>query len=71
MGDRRRQRLTQARDDATFRSLVDLLQFRAAHGPDDVAYVYLTDGESQEVSLTYGELALGLTAAGELDGGAV
>jgi amino acid adenylation domain-containing protein len=37
-------------------TLVDLLRWRALTQPDKAAYTFLTDGESEEVTLTYGEL---------------
>jgi 8-amino-7-oxononanoate synthase len=37
-------------------NLVDLVQHRAAHSPHDRAFIYLVDGETEEVQLTYQEL---------------
>src|SRR5262245_46539869 len=37
-------------------TLVDLLRWRAADQPDQDAYSFLVDGETQEVRITYGEL---------------
>jgi acyl-CoA synthetase (AMP-forming)/AMP-acid ligase II len=37
-------------------SLVDLVRFRAQASPDTLAYVYLKDGSSDAISLTYAEL---------------
>ena len=37
-------------------SLVELLRHRATHQRDELAYVFLADGESDEISLTYGQL---------------
>jgi natural product biosynthesis luciferase-like monooxygenase protein len=37
-------------------TLVELLRWRAQHEPHRVAYTFLTDGETQAVQLTYGEL---------------
>ncbi|MBI1924463.1 hypothetical protein HYR99_09445 [Candidatus Poribacteria bacterium] len=37
-------------------TLVDLLRFRALHQPDQRAYTFLVDGETEEVHLTYREL---------------
>ena len=37
-------------------TLVELLRWRATHQPDKVGYVFLADGESHELSLTYREL---------------
>ena len=37
-------------------TLCDLLLRRAGEQPDRVAYVYLGEGEGEEISLTYGEL---------------
>lgn len=37
-------------------TLVELLRWRASHQPDETVYTFLTDGESEEVHLTYGEL---------------
>ena len=40
-------------------NLVDLLRHRAHYQPDDVAFTFLVDGESQELHLTYRELERG------------
>jgi acyl-CoA synthetase (AMP-forming)/AMP-acid ligase II len=45
--------MTQADSTAEFLTLVDLLRFRAASQPDRRAYTFLTDGETEEVHLTY------------------
>jgi acyl transferase domain-containing protein/acyl-CoA synthetase (AMP-forming)/AMP-acid ligase II/acyl carrier protein len=37
-------------------TLVHLLRFRAIHQSERTAYTFLTDGESEEVNITYGEL---------------
>ncbi len=37
-------------------TLVDLLRQRALYQPDQLAYTFLLDGESEEISLTYREL---------------
>ena len=37
-------------------TLVDILRYRAAHQSEQIAYTFLVDGESQEVSLTYQQL---------------
>jgi 8-amino-7-oxononanoate synthase len=37
-------------------NLVDLLRHRAAHQPNDTAFHYLVDGESEEIAWTYAEL---------------
>ena len=37
-------------------NLVDLVQHRAAHQAQDRAFIYLVDGETEEVQLTYHEL---------------
>src|ERR1700720_176292 len=37
-------------------TLVDLLRWRALTLPSKTAYTFLTDGESNEVTLTYGEI---------------
>src|SRR6266478_7067193 len=37
-------------------TLVELLQARAADAPERVAFTWLTDGESHENSLTFGQL---------------
>ena len=39
-----------------FSNLVELLQHRAKFQADKTAYIFLVDGETQEVQLTYGEL---------------
>ena len=39
-------------------TLSDLLRLRALHQPDRRAYTFLSDGETKEVHLTYGELDL-------------
>ncbi|MBI4410450.1 MAG: fatty acyl-AMP ligase [Gemmatimonadetes bacterium] len=41
---------------AAFRSLVDLLRFRAGVEPHARAYTFLVNGETEGASLTYGEL---------------
>ena len=37
-------------------NLVEILQFRASKQPDQVVYTFLVDGETTEISLTYGQL---------------
>jgi acyl-CoA synthetase (AMP-forming)/AMP-acid ligase II len=37
-------------------TLIDILRYRAIDRPEQIAYKFLLDGESQEVSLTYAEL---------------
>src|ERR1017187_1220755 len=37
-------------------SLVDVLRFRALQQPEKVAFTFLADGETEQSSLTYGEL---------------
>lgn len=37
-------------------TLVDILQWRACHQPDQLAYTFLTDGEVEEGCFTYAEL---------------
>ena len=37
-------------------NLVDLVQHRAAHQARDRAFIYLVDGETEEVVITYKEL---------------
>lgn len=37
-------------------NLVELLQDRALHQPNDTAYIFLTNGENEAISLTYREL---------------
>ncbi|WP_157229351.1 AMP-binding protein [Rivularia sp. PCC 7116] len=37
-------------------TLVDILQYRATHQPDNCAFIFLQDGETQAVNLTYKEL---------------
>lgn len=48
------QRLEKISDD--FSSLVELLRYRAQHQPDQVAYIFLKDGEVESGRLTYQEL---------------
>jgi acyl-CoA synthetase (AMP-forming)/AMP-acid ligase II len=43
-------------------TLIDILRYRAIDRPGQIAYKFLLDGESQEVSLTYAELDLRATA---------
>ncbi|MEL6462182.1 MAG: fatty acyl-AMP ligase, partial [Cyanobacteria bacterium J06621_15] len=40
----------------SFSTIVDLMQYRSNHQPSLKGYTFLTDGESQEISLTYQEL---------------
>jgi acyl transferase domain-containing protein/acyl-CoA synthetase (AMP-forming)/AMP-acid ligase II/acyl carrier protein len=47
-------------------TVVDLLRHRAQQQPDGLAYTFLVDGESDEVSLRYGELARRAQAIGAL-----
>jgi acyl-CoA synthetase (AMP-forming)/AMP-acid ligase II/acyl carrier protein len=37
-------------------TLVDLLRYRAEHQKDKTAYIFLIDGEKEEIKLTYGQL---------------
>ncbi|HEY1349826.1 MAG TPA: amino acid adenylation domain-containing protein [Ktedonobacteraceae bacterium] len=37
-------------------TVVDLLRFRATHQADQLAYLFLPDGETREIRLTYGDL---------------
>ena len=37
-------------------TLIELLRYRMQVQPDDMAYTYLVDGESEKVSITYREL---------------
>jgi 8-amino-7-oxononanoate synthase len=37
-------------------TFVDVLRYRALHQPEQQAYTFLKDGESEEVGITYGEL---------------
>jgi amino acid adenylation domain-containing protein len=39
-------------------TLVDLLQFRATHAADHLAYLFLPEGETREIRLTYADLDL-------------
>ena len=43
-------------DQLRFKTLMDALLYRAEHQPDDLAYLYLEDGESIEIPNTFGEL---------------
>ena len=45
-----------------FASLVNLLRWRAAHQPDQVAFIYLPNGEEEEARITYRELDQGARA---------
>lgn len=45
-----------SKDLSSFSSLIELLQYRAANNSDQIAYIFLPDGETEKVSLTYGEL---------------
>ncbi len=47
-------------------TLVELLRGRALHQPDQRAYTFLVDGETEEVHLTYGELDLQARTIGAL-----
>ncbi|NET35008.1 MAG: AMP-binding protein [Cyanothece sp. SIO1E1] len=47
-------------------TLVDLLRWRALHQPHQLAYIFLKDGEMDEVPLTYGELDQKARAIGAL-----
>ncbi|MDX2240012.1 MAG: fatty acyl-AMP ligase [Leptolyngbyaceae cyanobacterium bins.302] len=38
------------------KSLLDVLEYRAEHQPEQIAYTFLVDGECEEISLTYEEL---------------
>ncbi|RRA97702.1 fatty acyl-AMP ligase [Larkinella rosea] len=40
----------------TFKTIVETVRFRATHTPDQTAFVYLKDGETDEESLTYNQL---------------
>ena len=40
----------------SFSTVVDLMQYRSNHQPSLKGYTFLTDGESQEISLTYQQL---------------
>ncbi|MBE9029056.1 AMP-binding protein [filamentous cyanobacterium LEGE 11480] len=42
--------------DTQFLNLVELLQWRAQHQPDQTAYTFLVDGETEAIHLTYAEL---------------
>lgn len=60
---------------ATVKTLVDLARHRAQHQPDQPAYTFLLDGESEEATLTYAQLdrraraiAARLQALGVTDG---
>jgi amino acid adenylation domain-containing protein/non-ribosomal peptide synthase protein (TIGR01720 family) len=50
------QRSTQRSDPSVFRTLPELLRFRAQERPDETAYSFLLDGEAEAGHLTYGEL---------------
>lgn len=42
--------------DSTLNTLVDVLEYRAIHQPQQTAYTFLADGITEDSSLTYGEL---------------
>lgn len=42
--------------DVSFNTVVDILQYRAECQPNDTAYIFLVDGEFEEVSVTYAAL---------------
>src|SRR5581483_3609542 len=44
------------------RTLVDILRWRALNQPDQRAYTYLVDGETEEMSMTYAQLDRGARA---------
>jgi acyl-CoA synthetase (AMP-forming)/AMP-acid ligase II len=46
-----------------FRNLLDLVQHRAIHQGNQIAYVFLADGEQRETSITYQELEQRVRAA--------
>ena len=41
-----------------FNNLVETLQYRAEHTPDNISYSFLTDGESIGQQFTYGQLEM-------------
>ena len=43
-------------DPASCKTLTEVLRLRSERTPDKIAYTYLTDGETTEENLTYGEL---------------
>jgi acyl-CoA synthetase (AMP-forming)/AMP-acid ligase II len=47
-------------------SIVDVLRWRALHHPNKRAFTFLTDGETQEISITYEELDCRARAIGAL-----
>jgi len=49
-------------EDSLRYSLPEVLHYRAAHTPGQVAYIYLVNGEDQEERITYSELHLAATA---------
>ena len=51
---------------ANLATVVDLLRWRALHQPEQLAYTFLVDGETAEISLTYGELDRQAQAIGAL-----
>ncbi|MBG1260706.1 alpha-hydroxyketone-type quorum-sensing autoinducer synthase [Nostoc commune] len=48
--------MTYSRDDLKFSTLVDLLRYRALHQKNQLAFIFLIDGEIEGSSLTYQEL---------------
>lgn len=48
--------MQQQKDGSEFSTLPDLLKWRALHQPHQIGYIFLADGETEEVSITYGEL---------------
>lgn len=54
-------------DPAAAATIIDILRYRAAHQPDQLAYTFLENGEVEARHLTYGELERAVRAvAGEL-----
>lgn len=64
----RRGHLTQTghADPASAATLVDLLRWRAAYQPDDLAFTFLRDGEDDEAHITYRALDRRARAIGAL-----
>src|SRR4051812_41546197 len=39
-----------------FKSIIEILRWRAQYQPDEIAYTFLEDGETKEINISYAEL---------------